>query len=514
MTNSKSRLALASLAGVVGGLVSSLAYPSNSIWIAIFVSIGLILYAISIVKPRQALLVGFLSGVAFYASQIPWMTVYLGPVPWLALSILEGLIFAAGSWVLALAFTAMKSWKPSFFGTASKALVIASLWTAREWVAMTVPYGGFPWSRVSLSQSNSPLAPWVFWGGNSLLSFVLVFAVALLLFGYRDLALARWRKSATVAALLAVAVVPAFTPLDNRAEVGTIDIAAVQGNAKAGLLVYEPLGKILQNHLNASAPLLRDATAPDVVVWPENAADKNPQIYPDAERAITQFVEALNAPLMFGTITERDEQIFNSSVLWLPNSGLVDFYDKKRPVAFGEYVPDRAFWRLLAPDLIDLIPRGYSFGTRDGVFEVAGTKIGTMICFEVAVDDISRDLVAQGATVLIAQTNNSDFGRTNQSDQQLAIAKLRAIETGRAFINISTVGTSAVVLPNGEVVEQLEPYTADVMRHVLPLRTAQTPAMMFGATIEMANNFAALGMIIFLTFGPLLARRRRGVARG
>ena len=513
MTNSKARLALATLIGLFGGLVSSLAYPSNSIWIAIFVAIGLILIAISIVKPTQALLVGFVSGVAFYAAQIPWMTVYLGPVPWLALSILEGLIFAVGSWALALAFAAMKSWKSSFFGTVSKALVIASLWTTREWVAMTVPYGGFPWSRVSLSQSNSPLAPWVFWGGNSLLSFVLVFAVAILLFGYRDLTLARLRKSATALALLIVMAVPAFTPLDNRAEAGTIDIAAVQGNAKAGLLVYEPLGKILQNHLNASAPLLGEATSPDVVVWPENAADKNPQIYPDAERAISKFVEAIDAPLMFGTITERDDQIFNSSMLWLPKSGIVDFYDKKRPVAFGEYVPDRAFWRLLAPDLIDLIPRGYSFGTRDGIFEVANTKIGTMICFEVAVDDISRDLVGQGATVLIAQTNNSDFGTTNQSAQQLAIAKLRAIETGRAFINISTVGTSAVVLPNGEVVEQLETYTADIMRHVLPLRTSQTPAMMFGATLEMANNFAALGIVFYLSVVPFLSRRRRGGAR-
>jgi len=510
VTNSKSRLAPASLIGVVGGLVSSLAYPGNSIWIAIFLSIGLILFAISMVKPGQAILVGFVSGVAFYASQIPWMTVYLGPVPWLALSVLEGLVFAAGSWALALAFKAMSTWAPSMFATVSKSLVIASLWTAREWVAMTVPYGGFPWSRVSLSQSNSALAPWVFWGGNSLLSFVLVFAAALMLFGYRELAIAQWRKSATAAALLFVVAVPAFTPLDAKAEVGSMDVAAVQGNAKAGLLVYEPLGKILQNHLSASAELLRDQPKPDLVVWPENAADKNPQIYPDAELAISKFVEIVDAPLMFGTITERDEQIFNSSLLWLPKTGQADFYDKKRPVAFGEYVPDRAFWRLLAPDLIDLIPRGYSFGTRDGIFEMANTNVGTMICFEVAVDDISRELVAQGATILIAQTNNSDFGRTNQSDQQLAIAKLRAIETGRAFINISTVGTSAMILPTGEVVEQLETYTADVMRQKLPLRTSQTPAMLIGSTLEMSNNFAALGILIYAIATAL--RRRRGSA--
>jgi apolipoprotein N-acyltransferase len=131
-----------------------------------------------------------------------------------------------------------------------------------------------------------------------------------------------------------------------------------------------------------------------------------------------------------------------------------------------------------------------------------------MICFEVAIDDISRDIVAQGAEILISPTNNADFGRTNQSDQQLAIARLRAIETGRAFVNISTVGTSAMILPDGKIVEQLETYTADVMRQELPLRTSLTPAMMFGATLEMANNFAALGMLIF--FFVTWMRKRRG----
>ena len=498
MKNSKMRVLLATVFGVCGGLISSLAYPSNAIWIAIFPAVALILYAISIVKPAQSLLVGFFAGVAFYASQIPWMTVYLGPVPWLALSILEGLIFALGSFAIALALKTAKSWHKTAFSNLNLALLVASLWTAREWVAISFPYGGFPWSRVALSQSNSPLAPWVFWGGGSLLTFVIVFSAALIIFAPRDFQIRNWRKSASALALIAVFVVPTITPLDNRAEAGTLDIAAVQGNAKAGLLVSEPLGTILQNHLDASAPLLRNESRPDLVVWPENAADKNPQVHEDAKTAIASLSDRLEAPMIFGTITQREGEIFNSTILWLPKVGEADLYDKKRPVAFGEFVPDREFWRMFAPDLIDLIPRGYSFGTRDGIHEVRNEKLGVMICFEVAIDDISRDLVSQGAKILISPTNNADFGRTNQSEQQLAIARLRAIETGRAFVNISTVGTSAMILPDGKIVEQLETYTADVMRQELPLRTSLTPAMMFGATFELANNFAAIGFLLFL----------------
>ena len=75
-------------------------------------------------------------------------------------------------------------------------------------------------------------------------------------------------------------------------------------------------------------------------------------------------------------------------------------------------------------------------------------------------------------------------------------------------MNISTVGTSAMILPDGKIVEQLDTYTANVMRQELPLRTSLTPAMMVGATLEMANNFAALGMLIF--FFVTSIRNRRG----
>ena len=135
-----------------------------------------------------------------------------------------------------------------------------------------------------------------------------------------------------------------------------------------------------------------------------------------------------------------------------------------------------------------------------------------MICFEVAVDDISRDLISGNATLLVAQTNNSDFGRTNESTQQLAIARLRAIETSRAFVNISTVGTSAIIMPDGTISQQLPIYQAAVMRETVPLRNSITPAMMFGSSFELANNFSAVAQIIFLIWLKLARRKIGGAA--
>lgn len=498
------------LVGLTGGLLSSVAYPDNAIWIAIFPATAIMLYALFSATARQSLLVGLITGFTFYASQIPWMTVYLGPVPWLALSVLEGIIFAVGALAINRAFNFAKTkFSNAPFVTAA---IIASLWVAREWFACNFPYGGFPWSRLSLSQSNSPLANWVFWGGDSLLSFVIVFAVVLVMLTWHTkLKPENWGSSPVAAVLVMLFVIPLITPTDNVAENWQIKVAAVQGNANAGLFANPRPGSILNNHLKASAPLLNKSAMPDVVIWPENAADQNPLGNSSSKTSVSRFVDAINAPLIFGTITSRGNDIYNSSILWKPKVGAVDWYDKKRPVAFGEFVPDRDFFHLLAPDLIDLIPRGYSFGSKDGIFELStemnsNVRLGTMICFEVAVDDITRDLVEQGAQILVVQTNNSDFGTTNESAQQLAIAKLRAIESGRAVVNISTVGLSAIIMPTGEVVDSLPSYTPGLMIQSLPLRSSFTPAMIFGRYLELVNNFLALGIVLVVFVS---SRRRR-----
>lgn len=497
------------LIAAAGGLISSQAYPNADLWLAIFPAIALLLYAITVVSPKHSLLVGFTGGLFWYASQIPWLTAYLGPVPWLALSILEAVIFAAGAYLINLAHLFFKRTQHTIWSTAGLSLSIATLWVAREWLASNWPYGGFPWSSVAMSQSSSPFAGLAFWGGQTAISFCLVFITALMVFGWPELNPKHWHGSLTTTLIFIVILIPALTPLNINAEAGRLKVAAVQGNANAGLFANVTPGEILQNHLDASKPLLSGTNMPDVVIWPENAADQNPLTNFDASWNITRFVDEMKVPLIFGTITSRASNMYNSSILWQPRIGPTDYYDKKRPVPFAEYVPDRAFWRMIDPQQIDLISYGYSFGTRDGIFELKQAKVGVMICFEIAVPEISRDLVQHGAKILIVQTNNSDFGHSNESVQQLAIAKLRAIETGRAVVNISTVGTSALIYPNGAVSKQLPSFTAGILQDSLPLRTTLTPAIVFGQSIDTVIFYSAIAQTVFLLWLRFFYPRRK-----
>ena len=496
--------------GVLGGLLSSFAMPRENIWPLIFVSVALILVSIRGLRFFAAAFVGFSSGVAFYMSQIEWISLYLGPVPWIALSVMEALIFALGAAVIASVWSFLTHTLSGKLASFWIALAIATVWTAREWVAINIPYGGFPWSRVAQALSDSFLSSLVYFVGISGLTFVSVFMTVALLQAIES-GIPGLRKhlvslGATVGAIVLAAtfVVPA------NAQSGDVTVAAVQGNANAGLFANAERGTFLKNHLDATQLLdaspLKDSI--DFIVWPENASDLNPQQNALAKLQIDSVVEKYQVPLIFGAITESGDEIFNSSLYFAPGQGQIDQYDKKRPVPFAEYVPDRDFWYQLAPDLIGLVTRGYAFGTRDGIFEFEGKNLGVLICFEIAIDDIGRELVSDGAEIILSQTNNADFGRSDETFQQAALARLRAIETGRTVVNISTVGVSKIFLADGSIVDQLAIFEPGVMVQTLPLRTSITPAMAIGPGFDLVVNFAALALFATGLIFRLRARSR------
>lgn len=479
---------------IVGGLVALYIYPTENVWVLAPLVPALVLLATLGTGFWAATGLGFLAGQAFYISHIEWISLYLGPVPLLALSTLMSIYFALGVGLTAWLFRKLK---PSQNRYLSFAFVAATIWVIREWLGANFPYGGFPWSRLGMSQADGLLAGWAFWGGISLISFVIALLgamIAMLVLSAKSKKLKRLPYLVTAAVLVLTPLLP--TALLNQSTSSAV-IAAVQGNAKAGLFANQTPGTILQNHLDASQLIFDSPLADqlDLVVWPENASDVDPLRSQTARQKISEFASKVQVPFTFGTITKRGEESFNTTLLWQGDSAY-DYYDKKRPVPFAEYVPDRAFWRTLAPDLIDLVPRGYSFGVRDGLFELENFNAGSLICFEIAIDSIPRELAASGADVILSQTNNADFGYSDETFQQAAIAKLRAIETGRAVVNISTVGQSAIYLPDGSTLASLTWYQPGAMVERVPLYQGTTPAVVLGAYVELILALAALGLIL------------------
>jgi apolipoprotein N-acyltransferase len=474
--------------------------------------VGIALALVPLIGRRigSAALVGFIAGASFYFTHIFWATTFLGPLPMTALAVLESLFVALGAVAICLTYR----WLPGAFPTPAGRLwllpiAVAGLWTAREAWSAVWPYGGFSWGRVAMSQAESPVASLFGWLGISGVSFVMVLFVAAAIELARAVAPGTRFVAALPSALVLAVLVgtPAFSvPTD-----GTVRVAAVQGNGRAGYFQGASREELLQSQLDATVPLFGQHA--DIVLWPESSVTPLTDRY--TAKVFDTVVRELDAAaLIAGSVTERDGNTYNTSMLWEPGEGAVDFYDKKHPVPFGEYVPDRAFWEPFAPDLIGLIQREYTPGTTDMVMDVplddgSTVRVGVNICFDIVDDQIMTESVEQGAQVIFAQSNNADFGHTDESVQQLAIAQIRAMELGRSVVNVSTVGITAVIAPDGTITERLPWYTPGSILADVPLSTVTTPAVLIGRQIEWLVSMIGLAALaIGFMFGRAPAGRR------
>lgn len=483
------------LVGSVGGAFIALSYPAFNFWPGIFIGYFLILVSIRLLGFFKAFIVGTLAGFAFFGILLKWLTTYLGPIPWFAGSLISALIFGLAAAIAAVVWRYIATLNLRGAQPFVIAFALGAIFTAREYVAGVFPYGGLPWARGGLSLVDTYLAKWVYFVDVAGLTWLIVFTTALFTIRFakhQPHGIGIYKRSRMliptgIAALIFFGT-PAVVTLDASGTAGTMKVAAVQGNANAGLFAVNPAGSILDKHLVVSKDLVASARGEglDLMVWPENSSDLDPNTMVEPGMKISEFVtEELKAPLLFGTKTFRGEDFYNEVDLWLPETGLADYYHKIRPVPFGEYVPDRPFFMALAPDLISLIGWDMSSGSRDGIFELpSGTKVGSLICFEVAFDYLSHDLVKQGAQAIMIQTNSSDFGRSEQGVQQAAISRMRAIETGRTVVAVSTVGVSGIYAADGSVITELESFKPGAMVEEIALRNEITPAVMFGGLVE------------------------------
>ncbi|WP_344446703.1 apolipoprotein N-acyltransferase, partial [Kitasatospora nipponensis] len=292
----------------------------------------------------------------------------------------------------------------------------------------------------------------------------------------------------------------------------TVKVALIQGNvAKPGMDFLGRPMMVLDNHASATERLAADVQAgraprPDLVIWPENSSDLDPFSDPLAYQRIDQAVRAIGVPTLVGALVDGPDaqHVQNEGIVWDPVSGPGAHYTKQHPVPFGEYVPFRSVLMKLITRL-QRVAHDFYPGKGTGVMQLGPARIGDVICFEVAYDEIVRDTVNDGGRVLVVQTNNATYAESGQPDQQLAMSRLRAVEHGRAVLIASTSGISAVIRPDGSIETRTAELTAAEISANVPLRDGRTLADRVGAAPEWA-----LSVIGLLACGVavLIGRRR------
>ena len=495
------------LASAAAGLLLDLASAPVGWWPLTFVSVTVALVALIGRSIGGALLVGTVFGAVFYTTHLVWVGEFLGPVPWLALAGLEAVLFGAGAVPIALAYR----WTARYPARGLVQLLavpplIGVLWTAREVVMGAWPYSGFPWARLGMTQVGGPLAEAVSWTSVTGLSLLIVILCA---------SVVQWIRAGGIRFMLglhpavSVAALLVIAPQFPTAPAGEFRVGWVQGNGPTGYFDDKAPGDVLAAQTAATVPLYGQPM--DLLAWPEGGVDADPLSDPAAAKALDRVVRSAEAPLLMNAATTRGDDVFNTSLLWTADPTDRQWHDKVNPVPFGEYVPDRWFYELIVPDLVGLIQREYTPGTNPPIVQVGDVRVGLAICFDVIYDAVIWDGARAGAEVFVFQTNNADFRGTDENLQQLAFARMRAIETGRAVVNVSTVGTSQVITPDGTTVDSIGVDTVDASITTVPLRTGLTPAVILGPWLTALIVLAAAGALTAAGFSHR-ARTRAAAA--
>ncbi|MBX7244271.1 MAG: hypothetical protein K1X53_02160 [Candidatus Sumerlaeaceae bacterium] len=170
-----------------------------------------------------------------------------------------------------------------------------------------------------------------------------------------------------------------------------------------------------------------------------------------------------------------------------PETGLQPYvYDKVQLVPFGETAP-----------VVDMIPYfqekimmvgSFQRGLEQTVFETSGTRYGVMICFESSFGHLAGGLARAGAQFLCVITNDAWYDPSYQINnpgsiwgalfrvpfihglsaagpyQHLSQSVFRAIETRLPVVRSANTGISAIVGPDGVILDQA-PFDEFAMLH-------------------------------------------------
>ena len=422
-------------------LVSAAFEPIGIWYLAV---IGLTLYLQKLRSSSRPMLHSLAFGFILNAIVLYWSGKYVGPIPWLLLSALQALFYLPVGWV---------------YRRTHRLLWSALALLAMEEIRSRFPFGGFGWTRIAFSQVDSPALPIVALGGVIALS-AFTLAIALLLVHLRG---------KNLAAILSLFVIALLLPA-NPQGTGEVNLIAIQGNTpEVGLGFNSRAKAVFDLHRDVTRRVTADQY--DAIIWPENAIDIDPRLFPEVQADIAALTGDLSTPIIAGVVQRSTNGPQNASILFGEDGIRESVYIKRGLTPFGEYIPLRGLAELVSPlakKVNDFIP-----GSKRVTHEVAGVQLGPIICYEIILDDLVRDM-AKNSQALIVQTNSATFAGTAESAQQLAITRIRAVEHSRAILSVSTVGISAFIDNNGRVLSQTGENTQESLAGSLVLNNYRT----------------------------------------
>lgn len=433
---------------------------------------------------RGRLLVGVLAGAVLYGTTLGWIGGFT-IAGFVAIAAVETLLLAA-------ALALVPASQPGGRWLLPAALVLLEATQTR------FPFDGFPLPALVHAQLDGPFALAAPLGGSLLVTASAATAGVAL----AALVLARGRSrivAAGVAAVLAGLPVLAGGAV-RTAEVGSLDVAVVQGGGPRGLraVFTDP-----QDTTDRQFAVAEEITgSPDLVLLPETVISVDGTVAgSEDDRRTAELARSLDASVVVGVVERQGAGFRNAAVLWGPDGRILGRYEKEHRVPFGEYIPARELLEQLT-DLTSLVPRDAIPGEGTALLDSPVGPLGVVISYEVLFADRVREAVTAGGEIVLVPTNAASYVTEDVPAIEVAGARMRALEFGRTVLQSAPTGYSVVVRPDGTVAEQSGLGDPTLLQTVIPLRTGLTPYARIG-------DLPVIGVTALALLVPVLRGRRR-----
>lgn len=224
----------------------------------------------------------------------------------------------------------------------------------------------------------------------------------------------------------------------------------------------------------------------DLLVFPENSAFLQGRIY-EGHNSITSLSNTSNGELL--VIDSRDIRTEDGSLRAVATFSFADRTlagEKQFLLPFGEYQPYIYEWSMRAlgqGELVDKVQnlRGYKPGTNEINPKISGAAVGMRFCDEVLSPWLYRGQVNEGANILVNISSLSWFhGSASVYEQVKNVAKVRAVESGRWYVQSGNMAPAFVLDDKGRVVTESERGSLSVLEVMVPSLNEKTGYTLIG----------------------------------
>jgi apolipoprotein N-acyltransferase len=202
----------------------------------------------------------------------------------------------------------------------------------------------------------------------------------------------------------------------------------------------------------------------ELVIFPESALwgniDENPVFSEWALNAMEE--EDLN--ILIGQYThDGNKEVWHNSILLYDRQlNILGKYDEVHPVPFSQYMPHPdilGFLKFLDFSIVNLKP---GKDTSPIMLPNKG-YLGFNVCYESTLPGIARQFRNNGAEAIIVVSDDSSLGDSIAPWHHLIFSKVRAIENGCYVVHSSITGFSAIISPDGSIMEKADLMQKDVI---------------------------------------------------